>query len=259
MHLYRVVGGAATLYQTLVPAATPAVKAGDYYAGGLTIGDVTNDGYSDLVVGAPLRDVSGAVDSGEVLVHVGGQGLTAPFALNATPLSLVPAVPVAKHSIGHSVSIGDIDGSGLADVVALAPAYPMAKGEVFTGHVVNNESSDPTWNFTPRLGLERGWGTTRPGIGDLNSDGRQDLVVGAPDVSSSAGCTELGMVYVFLAKQTGGWTRLTIQAPGETDDTQLGYSVAVANGYPFVLVGDNFRNIGGTVSAGQAFVYRLLP
>lgn len=260
LHLYRVTGGTATLYQTIVPSVTPAVTSGDLYGSGLSIADVTNDGLPDVVVGAPLRDVGGIIDAGAVFVHAGGQGAFPPYSLAATPRLLVPAAPVAKHAIGSRVGIGDVDASGVSDVVALTLSNPAAKGEVFPGQVVDGQVSDSTWNLTTRPGFVSGWATNRPGVGDINGDGLHDVVVGAPDVGPPAGCAEQGMVYVFLADPTGGWTRLTVQqGPVESDDTQLGYSVAVAHGYPFVLVGDNFRNLGSTTSAGQAFVYRVLP
>ncbi|MBU1222080.1 FG-GAP repeat protein [Myxococcota bacterium] len=77
---------------------------------------------------------------------------------------------------------------------------------------------------------------------DLNCDGRKDLVVGAPNGYADAGCTAGmctgdGLVYVFFAKETGGYNA--------TPDLTLVYDVpAVAGNTSYVYFGLSVQGIG---------------
>ena len=96
-----------------------------------TAGDVNGDGYSDVIVGAPLYD-NGEFTEGRAFVYHGG------------PSGLSPAAGWTADSdqalafIGSAVATaGDVNGDGYADVIAGAVNYDngeMDEGRVFVYH-----------------------------------------------------------------------------------------------------------------------------
>jgi hypothetical protein len=128
--------GGAALSGAVGPSATltiPGATAGDQL--GLSSGqsvalvDVTGDGVFDVVAGASNADVGGAVDAGAVLVWQGGAALT------GTPAPLATlAIPGAVNgdqlgfASGQGVQFADVDGDGIADVVATAQLADAAGG-----------------------------------------------------------------------------------------------------------------------------------
>jgi hypothetical protein len=50
---------------------------------------------------------------------------------------------------------------------------------------------------------------------------------------------------------------LAFTEPGGLESFQFGYSVGIAPGYPFIVIGEHFRDVGTTSMAGQVYVYKL--
>lgn len=82
-----------------------------------TAGDVNNDGFSDVIIGAPKKDVV-SNDEGRVYIHFGGSSMD-----NIAEVTITGNSP---EYLGHSVSsAGDVNADGLADVIvgAFANSY----------------------------------------------------------------------------------------------------------------------------------------
>ncbi len=136
-------------------------------------GDVNGDGYDDVVVGAPLY---GPGDPGAAFLFLG----------SATGPSTAPDWAVWPHqayaSFGTSVaSAGDVNGDGYDDVVIGAPFYGPDDGGaafLFLGSATGL-SATPDWTtFGHQTNGELG--TSVASAGDVNGDGYDDVVVGAP-------------------------------------------------------------------------------
>ena len=104
-----------------------------------TAGDVNNDGFSDLVIGAIFYDAQ-FVDEGGAFVYHGSP---------AGPLA-APTTTIVKGEfgamVGHSVSlIGDVNGDGFSDVLIGAPNYdqggPLTDGGWAFAHLGNGQDS----------------------------------------------------------------------------------------------------------------------
>jgi hypothetical protein len=180
-----------------------AARFGDSLAGA---GDVDGDGLCDVVIGAPRHD-GAAPDAGGVFLFRGADGGLAsrPFwtYLGKQPDGLA----------GYSVSFaGDVDGNGCGDVVIGAPAIaalPARPGEacLFGGSSVGLDP-DPAWHA---VGERAGdlFGESVAGAGDVDGDGWDDLLVGAPGWTGREALQ--GRVYLFRGSRTGpaavaGWT-----------------------------------------------------
>jgi hypothetical protein len=96
-----------------------------------------------------------------------------------------------------------------------------------------------------------GFGSSVAGIGDINTDGRDDVIVGAPGESP-------GRAYIFFGGPgADGLPNLTLV--GESINDHFGYSVASAgdfngDGYGDVVVGAPWNSAAG-VSAGRVYLY----
>lgn len=155
------------------------------------LGDVDGDGVPDIAIGAPLDDTS-AQDAGAIHVYSGR---------TRALLWTKRGAPLAGLRFGASIAAaGDVDGDGFVDVVAGATgpfgsqASYVVVGSGTDGASIHTFHPAPQWN---------GYGSSVAGMGDLDSDGHDDFVVGAPLQSSTLG-PQTGRVFVHSGA-TGQW------------------------------------------------------
>jgi hypothetical protein len=252
IHVYDYVGGGMTLVDTITQSSvTPALKNGDVFGYSVVLADVTGDARADLIASAPWRPVTNG--TGAVLVFQ-----TGPSGISRSGMLLVPQASSGVSHFGRHLSTAAIDGSadGRPDVLAFADG--TGGGQVFRSPVYNGQIG--TLPFAPAAGLETGWATMQASVGDVNGDGRADVLVGAPNATvDNPTCPIVGVSYLFLGTAdvaggpTIGWTRVSVTPP-TADGGNFGWSGAVVNGAPFFVVGVRGGPIGG-----QAYLYRVLP
>ncbi|MEO8209255.1 MAG: FG-GAP-like repeat-containing protein, partial [bacterium] len=137
-------------------------------------GDVNNDGYSDVIVGAEGFDIS----TGRAYIYYGGN-----------IVNNVADVVMTGESIyfGHSVSdAGDVNGDGYDDIIISAYGYSsyLGKAYIFFGGTSMNNNADITMTGE---GENNYFGYSVSGAGDLNGDGYSDLIAGAYQINSYTG------------------------------------------------------------------------
>ncbi len=91
-------------------------------------GDVNRDGFNDMLIGAPLRFVSGAGGTGTAYLFTGSAtpvsvDLSAGGSASATYSGSVP-LPTKSTIFGWSKPFGDINGDGIDDMVMSATHWP---------------------------------------------------------------------------------------------------------------------------------------
>ncbi|MEV0639162.1 hypothetical protein AB0I77_30350 [Streptomyces sp. NPDC050619] len=185
-------------YRTELPYA-------DGHAG--VIGDINGDGYGDLVTGVSTDDsMSGgpagwARLGGEIDVLYGSaQGITAdqkPKVFQQDTAG-VPGTAEGGDMFGQSLSIGDLNGDGYADVLVGSPGEAIGT-RASAGNVVLLRGSAAGLTTTKAAGYNQDT-TGVPGaaetgdqfgaavhLADLNKDGKLETIVGIP-TENSDGC-----------------------------------------------------------------------
>ncbi|UCC44407.1 MAG: FG-GAP repeat protein [Candidatus Zixiibacteriota bacterium] len=202
-------------------------------------GDVNNDGFDDLIVGAYLNN-AGGTDAGRAYVFSGETG----------DALYVFTGEAAGDWLGHSVgSAGDVNGDGFDDLLVAATHAGSDSGRVY---VFSGQTGDTIHVFTGEAaGDQFGYGVAS--AGDVNGGGFPDLIVGAN--FNDAGGYDAGRAYVFSG-ETGD---MLYVFTGEAAGDQFGwgaYSAGDVNGddLPDLIVGAPHNDAGG-YDAGRAYVF----
>ncbi|TYP78771.1 FG-GAP repeat protein, partial [Maritimibacter alkaliphilus HTCC2654] len=182
----------------------------------------------------------------------------------------------AEDQAGYSVSnAGDVNGDGYDDVIVGAPYGDNGGGNSGEAYVIFGKANGLANIDLTSLTLTDGFiiqgdtggdnaGQSVSGAGDVNGDGIDDLIVGAPGGDDGGG--QAGEAYVIFGKSSGianiDLSSLTLTdgfiIQGDVANDQAGHSVAAAgdvngDGIDDVIVGAYGSDDGGS-NAGEAYV-----
>lgn len=220
-------------------------------------GDLDGDGVPDLIVGAP-----NARDSGAVYI-IYGSGLTADLELGDADVILEGAG--SNSSAGSAVASGDLDGDGKDDLLVGASGG-AGSVHVVLGSQLGSVSSlaDAAYTLTG-TGDSDGVGRT-VALGDVDGDGRDDLIVGG-DAERYTNTSTRGTVHVVLASglasgDLSSSADHTLQETDGKDDfaASLDTLDADGDGRMDILVGGGQSTAGsGEAGVGYLFLAASLP
>ncbi|MFO0563992.1 MAG: integrin alpha [Polyangiales bacterium] len=183
--------------------------------------DMTGDGVSEVVVGAPNAMGGGNRRGVARVFSYGAMGLVSGVQSSALTTTLRD-----DDQFGFNTTmLGDVDGDSLADVAVAMPGYtssamPTGGVRVFVGRADRAAPAVAKGFILTSAMSEGSFGASVAGLGDINGDGLDDFAVGAPGANSST-----GLVNVYLGERMNGMT-LFQSFRGASAGEQFGWSVA---------------------------------
>ena len=247
-------------------------------------GDINGDGFDDLILGAREANGTGEIDAGASYVVFGraggfAAGIDVAGLTGANGFAILGAD--ASDRSGYSVAAaGDVNGDGIDDLIIGAPqGDPGGRANAGEAFVVFGRAGG--FNATLDLGsLSGANGFTISGVdagdhagwsvasaGDLNGDGRADLVIGAV-YADPGGRDNAGETYVVFGRAGGFGANLDLSSmpaamgftiTGTAALNLTGHSVASAgdvngDGIDDLLIGALYADGTGGADAGETYV-----
>jgi hypothetical protein len=252
----------------------------------VALGDFNDDGSTDLLMGAPQADGpdGSRADAGEAYVILGPLDGEVDLLSQDPDLTIYGAL--AGDGLGNTTFAGDLDDDGVDDIMVGAPGVTAGfdprtdQGRLYVfyggddlGESAELDLAEDVYDFTVTGSEGFSRLSSAVDLGDVNDDGRTDLVVSSPFAGREPGTppggprTGIGEVYVIL----GTGQRLTgekniaaddydVLLSGDTEFGQFGASIAVADfngdGYDDVVTGAHrTAAANGRPSGGAAYVF----
>lgn len=250
-------------------------------------GDINNDGYNDLVIGAYYATANGKQFAGQSYVVFGGKNVGSSGTINLAELNGQNGFSInglnAADFLGVSAShAGDINGDGIDDLIVSAfLADPNGNSNAGQSYVIfgnTNVGSSGSFDLSALNGrngfvingIATGDFSSRSvsSAGDVNGDGYDDLIIGA-DGADPNGKSAAGQSYVvfggagigssgrFNLSELNGTNGFVINGIAADDGSGLSVSSAGdinGDGYQDLMVGALRASPGGNLNAGQSYV-----
>ena len=230
-----------------------------------TAGDIDNDGYDDIIVGAPRKN---SYQGAAYVIYGGDKSTMSNIVLSSTALD--PASTgflitgnAGNDILGFSVSTaGDIDNDGYDDMIVGAPRKYSYQGAVYVIYggekssmsniVLSSTNLSPTSTGFMVTGNTAGdyFGQSVSTAGDVNNDGYDDIIIGAYAKDSSKGTAYV--IYGGATSTRSNWdlssgatlnpTSTGFMITGNAVSDRFGYSVSSAgdinhDGYDDIIIG----------------------
>ncbi|MFG0318041.1 MAG: integrin alpha, partial [Planctomycetota bacterium JB042] len=213
----RVYAVGAILDQLCFAQVFASAEFGDRHGGSVAATVVGDEVYG--ASGAPRADPAGVADAGTVHLH----RLSAPFPYGPTYLGSVDGTEPQQNAgpFGEAMPIVLLAPAAKSGRPLLIVGHPGADGRRGRVDAVDTETGTTLWS---RGGLDPddGFGHALVAIEDLDGDGVEDLVVGAPgEEAADSGPVDAGAAHV-LSGATGAEV---VRFDGESEGERFGSAV----------------------------------
>ena len=206
-------------------------------------GDWNSDGVGDLLIGSPGVDGMGP-DTGRITLFSGA---------TSAKLFEVDGLNSGDRAGRSVAALGDINGDGVGDFAYGAPTRSVSGPQSGGAFLISGADSSVifSWEGATPFGV---FGFSVANAGDLDGDGRNDLLVGAPNEDPAG--PDSGAVYAF---STGTFNALHTLSGANAGDkfgsTLISVGDTDLDAIPDFLVGSPDEPSGGILAAGSARLY----
>jgi hypothetical protein len=189
---YMFLGGSAGLGTAETWTSSGDDQGAAFYGSEVaSAGDVNGDGYGDFLVAANSYDASNS-DVGKAYLYCG--------------IWTSNGDDQAQARFANSIaSAGDVNGDGYSDVIVGALAYDTANSNAGKAYLYLGDSAGlaatPIWTSSGDDQVATFYGCSVASAGDVNGDGYDDVIVGAPDYNTAN--SNAGKAYLYLGGATG--------------------------------------------------------
>jgi hypothetical protein len=186
--------------------------ADDWFGNSISsISDIDGDGLDDVLVGAYFANPSGISWAGSAYIYSSGTG------------NIIKKYNggAANDNFGYSIaSISDIDGDGKDDVLIGATGV-QSNGHGMSGavYLYSSNTGSLIKQYSGRT-VNDYFGTSISSISDIDGDGKDDVLVGAPYLNAGS-IPDAGSVYIYSSVDnipTQSWSKNTTKENFDLDN-----------------------------------------
>jgi hypothetical protein len=258
--VYIFFGGLSLDAQADVELPLPSLNPLARFGWALAVGDVTGDGWTDVLVGAENVKIGAQDQAGRAFLYEGGASFP------RLPRELQSPTPQRGAAFGSAVAIGDVTGEGVDDVLVGAPnedvgsAPNAGRVHLFFGGPSFDTTADAMVQQPVPL-RQSGFGQALA-VGDVTGDGIEDVIVGAPHPNLTrslfSATSNPGEVHLFFGGRPFDTVAdLTVRAPSPAQNDNFGGAVAIGNAVgdaaADILVGSVAVKGSGVVGSAYLF------
>ncbi len=229
-------GGAGNILDNGVDGHLENNQAASFMGGSVAgVGDVNGDGFADVAVGAAAWDATPNGNEGRVFVYYGGTGTSFDTTADVTLFS-----SQVGAAFGSSVSGGDINADGFADIIVGSVLYDNGEADegnafAYFGSAVFDIVTDGTLQSN-QVGAQLGASVSV--VGDVNGDGYADVLIGAPAYSNGEAGEGAAMLWLG-----GIGTSINNIVDGVLEGGQIGAAMGRSVGSADDVNGDGFTDV----------------
>ncbi len=230
---------------------------GGQFGAEIISGDFNNDNKDDLLVSAPFTSTDDAAWTGSVKLILGNNDEDSMIYFGENP----------GDQLGTSLTVGDFNDDGIDDFAIGAYKASLNDQRVGKTYIVYGKPDIDLQEIDfseNKADLEIYGESDGGGFGlslssfDVNNDGFDDLLVGAP-FASSVNQFDSGLVYVYLGSKRGLSDTSTMMFLGQTMNESFGSSIEGGDlngdGLNDVVISAYTANVGSLEQAGRVYIY----